>query len=343
MSSISGPSGSTITLPAAPTFAGHTFNGWFAAASGGTALTSPYTLTTSTTLYAQWTVVKTTPSTALTLNSSSATYGNEGVVVYSVTVDPPAGTPTGTVTILWGSTTLCTITLSGGSGHCSAGVTALPVGSQTITASYSGDSNFNGSTSSTHSLNITKDNSHTTVSESASNAAVGSEGSVLFTATVTSNYGEAIPAGEGVTIHVGSASCNATTNGSGSASCSIGNSALSSGTYSVSATYAGDSNINGSSSTNSVSFNVGSKPVFTSASSTSVVQGRAFSFQVSASGSPSYSYSGNLPHGVTLNPSTGVLSGSASSGCSGTYVITITATNAFGSTTQTFTLNVTSH
>ena len=56
VSSISGPSGSTITLPTAPTFAGHTFKGWFVAASGGTALTSPYTLSTSTTLYAQWSV-----------------------------------------------------------------------------------------------------------------------------------------------------------------------------------------------------------------------------------------------------------------------------------------------
>ena len=50
----SGPIGSTITLPAAPTWAGHTFKGWFLSASGGTALVSPYTLTGSLTLYAQW-------------------------------------------------------------------------------------------------------------------------------------------------------------------------------------------------------------------------------------------------------------------------------------------------
>ena len=55
VSTATGLQGTTITLPAAPTYAGYTFNGWFSAASGGTALTSPYTLTTSTTLYAQWT------------------------------------------------------------------------------------------------------------------------------------------------------------------------------------------------------------------------------------------------------------------------------------------------
>src|SRR5487761_2771640 len=52
----SGLVGTTITLPAAPTYPGHTFRGWFVAASGGTALTSPYTVTGPVTLYAQWNV-----------------------------------------------------------------------------------------------------------------------------------------------------------------------------------------------------------------------------------------------------------------------------------------------
>ena len=54
VSAVTGLEGTTITLPAAPTDAGYSFNGWFTAPSGGTALTSPYTLTASTTLYAQW-------------------------------------------------------------------------------------------------------------------------------------------------------------------------------------------------------------------------------------------------------------------------------------------------
>ncbi len=66
-----------------------------------------------------------------------------------------------------------------------------------------------------HTLTIKKDNSNSTVSESASNAAVGGEGSVLATANVASNFEALVPAGESVTIHVGSSSCNATTNGSG--------------------------------------------------------------------------------------------------------------------------------
>ena len=56
VSPMSGLDGTTITLPSAPTYAGHTFNGWFVASAGGSALTSPYTLAGSTTLYAQWSV-----------------------------------------------------------------------------------------------------------------------------------------------------------------------------------------------------------------------------------------------------------------------------------------------
>ena len=65
----SGLQGTTITLPSAPSRAGYVFAGWFAAPSGGSALTSPYTLTGSVTLYAQWAVA---PTTAVTVPSTGA-------------------------------------------------------------------------------------------------------------------------------------------------------------------------------------------------------------------------------------------------------------------------------
>jgi hypothetical protein len=66
----------------------------------------------------------------------------------------------------------------------------------------------------TFSFNVSKVSSNAAVSESASNAAVGSEGSVLFTAKDSPMNGEPVPAGDIVTIHGASASCFATTNGS---------------------------------------------------------------------------------------------------------------------------------
>lgn len=44
----------TATAPFAPTRVGHSFNGWFTAASGGTEVTFPYTVTEDVTFYAQW-------------------------------------------------------------------------------------------------------------------------------------------------------------------------------------------------------------------------------------------------------------------------------------------------
>lgn len=50
--------GATMALPAVPTKSGYTFDGWFTSATGGTALTSPFTpgVITDITLYAQWSV-----------------------------------------------------------------------------------------------------------------------------------------------------------------------------------------------------------------------------------------------------------------------------------------------
>jgi uncharacterized repeat protein (TIGR02543 family) len=56
-------SGTSVTLPT-PTLTGYTFLGWFTAASGGTLVTSPYDVTASTTLYAQWESNSATPAAA---------------------------------------------------------------------------------------------------------------------------------------------------------------------------------------------------------------------------------------------------------------------------------------
>ena len=50
---------------------------------------------------------------------------------------------------------------------------------------------------------------------------------------------------------------------------------------------------------------------------------------------------GNLPPGVSLNATTGVLSGTPGAGTAGTYPLTITATNGVNpDATQSFTLTV---
>ena len=92
------------------------------------------------------------------------------------------------------------------------------------------------------------------------------------------------------------------------------------------------------------------KPAFTSASSTSFTVGTAGSFTVTTSGVPAATLkaSGTLPSGVTFvakGDGTATLAGTPASsaapaGSSKTYALTLTATNASGSATQSFTLTV---
>jgi hypothetical protein len=87
---------------------------------------------------------------------------------------------------------------------------------------------------------------------------------------------------------------------------------------------------------------VNQPPAVTSATSATFTVGTAGSFTVTTTGfpAPALTESGPLPSGVTFNPSTGVLSGTPAAGTAGPYPLTITATNAAGTTGQTFTLAV---
>lgn len=79
-------------------------------------------------------------------------------------------------------------------------------------------------------------------------------------------------------------------------------------------------------------------PVVTSSGTATATQGVAFSYQVTATNSPtSYSASG-LPSGITVNTSTGAISGTPT--VSGSFSVTIGATNAGGTGTRTLTLTV---
>ena len=75
VSSESGQSGESFTLPGAPTYASNTFNGWFTAPTGGTLVASPYTLTANTTLYAQWSV--STDTVTFNANTGVGSMNNE--------------------------------------------------------------------------------------------------------------------------------------------------------------------------------------------------------------------------------------------------------------------------
>lgn len=174
-------------------------------------------------------------STTVTLASSAnpSTYGSS--VKFTATVAP--STATGTVTFLDGTTTLGTGTLS--SGKATFSTSTLAAGSHSITASYGGNTNYNGSTSSALSQTVNKANSTTTLSSSSNPSGFGS--SVTFTATVSSTT-----ATGNVTFKDGTTTLGTGNVSNGTATYST--SALAVGSHSITGVYSGDSNYNTSTS-----------------------------------------------------------------------------------------------
>jgi hypothetical protein len=123
-------------------------------------------------------------------------------------------------------------------------------------------------------------------------------------------------------------------------------------TYSFSAS-AGDNgryyravftNTQGSANTNSAQLVVGVTPVFTSPTAMTLAEGllSGLTVKATATPAPALSISGTLPTGVTFNPATGLLSGTAAAGTAGNYPLTLQANNGVnGTVTQNFVLTVT--
>ena len=129
--------GSTVAVSAATVLGG-----------GSYTLTATFTPTdtstyASTTESVALTVAKATPAVVLT--SSAAAVGVGSSVTFTATATSSAGTPTGSVSFYDGTTLLGTGTLA--AGVATYTTLHLPVGALSITAVYSGDSNFSTLTS----------------------------------------------------------------------------------------------------------------------------------------------------------------------------------------------------
>ena len=223
----------------------------FTATNGvGSPATQSFTLTVNP-------ATSTSASVSLALSHSSVPYGKEGSETFTVQVTGVSGgaTPTGTVTIQSGSTPLCTITLSAGSGssatsggvasgHCSLTPTQLAGGSYQVTAAYSGDSNYSGSSSGAQTLAISA--ATTTTSLAPSQIITFYGWTETFKVKVTGANGGAAPTGT-VTVRSGqktlcTISLAAVTGGSATGQCSVPSSELPFGFDLVTATYAPGSN-----------------------------------------------------------------------------------------------------
>ncbi len=187
-------------------------------------------------------------TTTLALSPSTVVAGSTGPVVMTAAVSPGSGSsmPSGTVSFFNGSTQVGTGTLSNGLATFNYNPDSLALGTYSITASYGGDNTFAGSTSPAQSLAVATATT-TNLSLSPSSVTAGSNGPVVTTATVSPSSGSGTPTGT-VTFFNGTTQIGTGTLISGVANYNYNPSSLAAGTYSVLASYGGDSAFVGSTS-----------------------------------------------------------------------------------------------
>ncbi len=175
--------------------------------------------------------------TATTLTTS----GSPAVVSTKVTLTATAtsATPnlTGSMTFFDGATALATVPLANGAASFST--TGLAFGAHTVTATYSGDTNHAGSTSSALTQNMVQ---QPVVNVSSSLNPSNSGQTIIFTATIPAVNG-VIPTGNVTFTGNGMATVAAPLDASGQARTQT--STLAVGTHAIVATYAGDTSFAG--------------------------------------------------------------------------------------------------
>jgi hypothetical protein len=178
-------------------------------------------------------VNKAATTTSLNSSANPAVFGQ--TITFTAVVSASGGVPAGTVAFRNGGTTLGTGTLDAG-GHATFSTSTLKTGPTAITAVYSGNADFNTSTSANVNQTVNTDGTTTSVTSSIDPSAPNQQ--ITFTATVAANApGGGIPGGN-VTFMDGPKNLgNGSLNASGVATYKISN--LAAGTHQIKAVYQG--------------------------------------------------------------------------------------------------------
>jgi uncharacterized repeat protein (TIGR03803 family) len=188
---------------------------------------------------------KGTSATTITATPNPVAVG-ETVALKGI-VTGSGATPTGTVKFSVGTTLLARENLSGGTATLSASTNGYTPGAYPVVATYSGDANYNASTSATYTVTLSKAATKTTLN--ASPNPVTRPAACTLKATVARAAGSGFATGA-VTFSVATTTIgSAKLNGSGVAILTASTASVGSGSYPIVATYGGDSSDGGSSST----------------------------------------------------------------------------------------------
>ena len=230
------------------------------------------------------TITQASSAAALTVSPTTTTLGQ--IVTMTATVTSTAGTPTGKVTFMNGTAVLGTATLSA-SGVAVLTSTTLPIGTYSISAVYSGDTNFTGSTAPASGvLTITQASSATTLTITPASTTSGQ--SVTMTATVTATAGT--PTGTVTFLNGTAVLGNATLSASGVAV--FTSSTLAAGNYAVSAVYGGSTNFTSSTTAATVPLAIADYTLSASPSTLTITDGQTGSTTITVT--PIANYKGSL-------------------------------------------------
>ena len=261
---------------------------------------------------------------------SSSTALNVAVMVAS----PTSGgtTPTGTVTLSGGGYTSTAGSLSGGIYTFTVPANSLSAGTDTLTVTYSGDSNY-ATTTGTASVTVTASLAAATVTVTPAQSTLTVNSSLSVGATVAPTSGSgATPTGT-VILTGGGYTSSAQTLASGAYTFTIPANSLNAGTDTLTVTYSGDLNYASNTGTASVTVTLAAATVTVSPAQSSITAGTALSVPVTVA---STSGSGATPTG-TVTLTGGGYTSSAQTLTSGAYTFTIPA-NSLNAGTDTLTV-----
>ena len=244
-SSVTGTLSGTAT--ATPFFGTATFSNLAVNKAGTaytlTALSSGVTSVTS----AAFDVAKASTTTTITSKSPGGTSVVGQMVTFNYDVNivaPGAGTLTGTVTVTDG-TESCVGAINSGSGIGSCAIPFASPGIRSVTATYSGDANFESSLSASTSHTVDKANTSLIVSSDQPDPSViGTSVTVQWTLAPTGG-GAGTPTGTVTVTATGSAGCTAPA-AFGTGSCDLVFTTNDDPTPTIAASYPGDANFNAS-------------------------------------------------------------------------------------------------
>ena len=303
----------TSTLPVGPNYVSAEYDG---DASNDVSHVSPAFVQT---------VTQATPTVSVALTSGTNPSAYRQSVTFTATVsggDSPTGSVTFTDTIGGTTTALGTAqTLSGGTA--SVTTTTLAVGSHTITATYSGDTDNAAGTPGTVGQTVNQATPTVTVTSSGSPSVAGQ--SVTFTATLTNGD---VPTGT-VTFTLDNSTTPVTATDFNGTTATF-TTALSAGTHTVTAHYGGDTNnVPETSATFTQTVNAATPTVTVTSSSgpspASSTAGGSVTFTATVTGGDSPG--GTVTFTDTVN-GTGTMLGTAQTLSGGTASVTTTALTA---------------